>query len=144
MTPAARYAAAIGVLDGFLKGEPVEKLLSNWARKNRYAGSKDRAAVRDIVFDCVRNRGSFAKSAGFDGGRALALGHCVAGELDPSSVFSGDGYAPEPLSEGEIAAFDLGGTGHARDNFPDWVGDILQTDLGDDFVRACAALCGAR
>ncbi|WGI20506.1 RsmB/NOP family class I SAM-dependent RNA methyltransferase [Amylibacter sp. IMCC11727] len=140
MTPAARYAAAIGVLDGFLAGEPVEKLLSNWARKNRYAGSKDRAAVRDIVFDCLRNQGRFAKSAGFDGGRALALGHCVAGDTDPNSVFSGEGYAPDPLSDAETAAFGQAVGGQASDNFPDWIADILKADLGADFERSCAAM----
>ena len=43
MTPAARYAAAITVLDRWLDGVPVEKALTGWARGARYAGSKDRA-----------------------------------------------------------------------------------------------------
>jgi len=58
MTPAARLSAAIEVLDLHLAGTPVEKALTNWARRSRYAGSKDRAALRDIVFDCLRRRAS--------------------------------------------------------------------------------------
>ena len=46
MTPAARVAAAIEVLEDILGGEPAEKCLTRWARGNRYAGSKDRAVVR--------------------------------------------------------------------------------------------------
>ena len=49
MTPGARIAAAIGVLDAVLAGEAAEKALTGWARGARYAGSKDRAAVRDHV-----------------------------------------------------------------------------------------------
>jgi 16S rRNA (cytosine967-C5)-methyltransferase len=63
MTPAARYAAAIDVLDQILDGQPAEAALLKWARGNRYAGSKDRAAVRDHVFDCLRSKASFALKA---------------------------------------------------------------------------------
>ncbi|MEP4638926.1 MAG: RsmB/NOP family class I SAM-dependent RNA methyltransferase, partial [Yoonia sp.] len=42
MTPAARVAAAITVLDDILAGRTAEKALSDWARGSRFAGSKDR------------------------------------------------------------------------------------------------------
>ena len=67
MTPNARYAAAIEIFERILGGEPAEKTLTNWARSNRYAGSKDRAAVRDIVFDCLRQKRSLMHNAGFEG-----------------------------------------------------------------------------
>jgi 16S rRNA (cytosine967-C5)-methyltransferase len=51
MTPGARAAAAIEVLDQWLGGTPAERALTRWARGARYAGSKDRAAVRDLVYD---------------------------------------------------------------------------------------------
>jgi len=47
MTPAARVQAAIEVLDIYLGGMPAEQALTRWARGARYAGSGDRAAVRD-------------------------------------------------------------------------------------------------
>lgn len=40
MTPGARIAAAADLLDGWRAGEPVERLLTTWARQNRYAGSR--------------------------------------------------------------------------------------------------------
>ena len=78
MTPNARYAAAIDVLDRILGGEPAEKTLTNWARSNRYAGSKDRAAVRDIVFDCLRQKRSLMNLAGIETARGLVAGHIMA------------------------------------------------------------------
>ena len=42
MTPGARVAAKIEVLDAVLLGVPAEKALTNWGRNNRFAGSKDR------------------------------------------------------------------------------------------------------
>ncbi|MFT6932658.1 MAG: 16S rRNA (cytosine967-C5)-methyltransferase, partial [Paracoccaceae bacterium] len=54
MTPAARYAAAIDVLDRWLDEDPIERALTGWARGARYAGSQDRAAIRDHVYDVLR------------------------------------------------------------------------------------------
>ena len=51
MTPNARYAAAIDCLTGILEGDPAEKTLTNWARSNRYAGSKDQVSgIRSRLF----------------------------------------------------------------------------------------------
>jgi len=64
MTPGARVAAAIGVLDAWLSGESIDRALTGWARGARYAGSKDRAAVRDHVYDVLRRAGSCAAAGG--------------------------------------------------------------------------------
>ena len=64
MTPGARVSAAIEILDIILAGKAAEPALSGWARGNRYAGSKDRAAIRDLVFDGLRNLRSHAARAG--------------------------------------------------------------------------------
>ena len=77
MTPAARNSAAIEVLDQYLSGAPLEKALTNWARGARYAGSKDRAAVRDIAFQAVRCRDSYAAIGGQLSGRGLVIGHVM-------------------------------------------------------------------
>ena len=69
MTPGARVAAAIDVIDAILAGASAEQALSRWARGSRYAGSKDRAAVRDHVFDVLRAR----RSLGDGDGRSLML-----------------------------------------------------------------------
>ena len=55
MQPAARLAAAIDVLSALSKTpEPADKVLREFFRARRYAGSKDRAAIASLVFDvCV-------------------------------------------------------------------------------------------
>ena len=56
MRPDARVQAAAECLDRVLAGEAAEKALTAWARGARYAGSKDRAAVRDHVYDVLRQK----------------------------------------------------------------------------------------
>lgn len=145
MTPSARYAAAIDVLDSFLNGEPAEKLLLNWARKNRYAGSKDRAAVRDIVFDCLRNLSSFQAISGIYNGRGLAVGHCLNVGLEPTDVFNGEGYGPKPLNEFELASLNSKPTLNnvQKGNLPDWIFQIMEADFADE-VNVLAAKLSLR
>ncbi|MBD3765835.1 MAG: RsmB/NOP family class I SAM-dependent RNA methyltransferase, partial [Rhodobacterales bacterium] len=85
MTPAARAAAAIDVLDRWLAGQPAEQALTNWARASRFAGSADRAAVRDLVFDAIRCRRSCAALGGAETGRGLVLGLIRAAGGDPAA-----------------------------------------------------------
>ena len=71
MTPAARVQAAIEILDQILGGAVAEQVLTNWGRQNRYAGSKDRQAIRDHVFDALRCKRSFGHlGGGLTGGRS--------------------------------------------------------------------------
>jgi 16S rRNA (cytosine967-C5)-methyltransferase len=142
MTPAARIAAAIGLLDLWLGGEPAERALTNWARANRFAGSGDRAAIRDHVFDAIRCRRSYAALGGAETGRGLMLGALRAAGSDPALVFTGEGFAPAPLSADEANA---GRPWEALDplerlDCPDWLAPQLQDSLGDDFAAAMAAL----
>jgi 16S rRNA (cytosine967-C5)-methyltransferase len=62
------------VLDAWRGGQPVEQALTRWARGARYAGSKDRAAVRDHVYDVLRRLRSCEALGGGAEGRALLLG----------------------------------------------------------------------
>ncbi|GHC45209.1 RsmB/NOP family class I SAM-dependent RNA methyltransferase [Neogemmobacter tilapiae] len=134
MTPAARVQAAIEVLDQWLGGQPVEKALINWGRSNRYAGSGDRAAVRDLVFDAVRCKLSFASQGGALSGRGLMLGRARALGVDP--LFTGGPHAPAPLG-------DEGGSppqGLAALDCPEDLAPALQAALGPDFAPVMTAL----
>lgn len=98
MTPAARLQAAIGILDAWRPGRPMDRLLVQWARANRYAGSGDRAAVADHVYDALRRW----RSLGWPeeaGGRARVL--AMAAEAGSEALFSGERHAPAPLTEDE-------------------------------------------
>lgn len=130
MTPAARVQAAIEVLDRIISGDAAEKALTTWARGARYAGSKDRAAVRDHVFDVLRCWRSCAALGGGDDGRALMLGLLRAQGGDVPAMFSGEGHAPEPLTDTEMAAGEAP-QGAAALDLPEWLWPLWQSSLGD-------------
>ena len=141
MTPAARLAAASAVMDQVLSGDPAEKALTNWGRGARYAGSGDRAAVRDLVFDMLRRRRSCAALGGAETGRGLALGLLRARGQDPEALFTGGAHGLAPLDAQEAArgmtAADL--PPDVALDCPDWLWPAMQAALGprtDPVLRA--------
>jgi 16S rRNA (cytosine967-C5)-methyltransferase len=138
MTPAARVQAAIELLDAILSGIPAEKALTGWARKSRFAGSKDRVAIRDHVFHALRCKRSFAVRGGGLTGRGLMIGALRAAGADPDAIFTGARYAPAPLSEDERKP----GEPEARDrmDLPDWLIDRFEASLGDSALPTALAL----
>ncbi len=102
MTPAARVSAAIEILDAVLDGARAETALTRWGRANRYAGSKDRAAIRDHVFDALRQRDSaLGHAGGARTGRSLMRGILHSQGVDLDTIFSDARFAPVPLSSDE-------------------------------------------
>lgn len=136
MTPGARVAASIVVLDLWLGGEAVEKALTRWARGARYAGSKDRAAVRDHVYDVLRQKGSCALAGGGASGRALMIGLARRQHIEFDAIFTGDGYAPDVLSDAE-AAVALPPYDPIID-LPDWTVPLLTKRAPDGLDRLAA------
>lgn len=135
MTPGARAAAAIAVLEAVLAGRPAEVALTNWGRANRYAGSGDRAAVRDIVFDVLRCRRSCAALGGGQTARALVLGW--ARRMGQEALFDGQGHAPAPPMAAEAGRSPAGA--EALD-CPDWLEAPLRDALGARFEAVMAAM----
>jgi 16S rRNA (cytosine967-C5)-methyltransferase len=135
MTPGARLAAAIAVLDKVQAGQPAEVALTNWGRANRYAGSGDRAAVRDIVFDVLRQKLSCAAWGGADTGRGLVLGW--ARKAGQEALFDGQGHAPAPATADEVGQEP---EGNAALDCPDWLEAPLRSGLGADFPAVMGAM----
>ncbi len=143
MTPAARLNAAIALLDAILAGEPAERALTNWGRASRFAGSADRAAVRDHVFDALRCRGSYAALGGGLTGRGLMLGWARAQGADIAMLFSGAGHGPTPLSAAEQAVLNAplpADEDRLAMDWPDWLLPRVRADLGDLFPAVSAAM----
>ena len=74
MTPAARLQAASEILDEVIasaraEGPPADTIVTRYFKTRRYAGSKDRRAVRELVFRMIRLFGDIPMS-----GRAAVLG----------------------------------------------------------------------
>lgn len=146
MTPAARLGAAIDILDQVLDGAAAEQALTSWARASRFAGSGDRAAIRDHVYDALRCLRSFTALAGADTptGRALILGLLRAAGRDPDEFFTGAGHAPLPLSQAERDALAAAPEMDALPpavalDCPDWLAAPLENVLGENFVPVLQA-----
>jgi 16S rRNA (cytosine967-C5)-methyltransferase len=132
LTPAARLKAAAEALDRIAETRaPAESVLKAWGRENRYAGSKDRRAIADRVYKCLRARARLAWAMGDDTGRALVLGSLALLDAAPLSeietLFTGEGYAPAPLSAEERARLQAG-TGEP----PAWVTAGLPAFAAED------------
>lgn len=139
MTPGARVAAAIAVIDLWLSGsDGLDRVLTAWGRANRFAGSGDRHAIADLVYDAVRRLRSACWVAGADapGARAALIGSLRLDGEDPQAFFTGEGHAPAPLdpSEGPRELSDA--TEAVRLDLPDW----LMAHLADASREALSAL----
>ena len=135
MTPAARVQAAIEVIDDFLTGRSGEMALTAWARRSRYAGSGDRAAVRDHVYDALRHLRSYAACGGGMSGRPIMIAALRKQGVDPQGIFTGDRFAPETLSAKEQEPNEF--TSEAeRFDIQDWLWPIWCQDLADHAEQA--------
>lgn len=132
MTPGARVQAAIELLDDILAGRPAEQALTGWARRSRFAGSKDRAAIRDHVFQALRCRKSYAALGGAQTGRGIMIGALRASGQDLSSNFNGVGHAPAPLTEAEQVAGCPHDDALQEIDLPDWIIPHLSISLGGE------------
>lgn len=138
MTPTARVSAAIEILDDVLAGENAERVLTTWARGHRYAGSKDRAAIRDHVFDAIRCMRSYGWLGGAGelrpSGRQLMLGALRAAQIDPDTLFCEDRFAPRPLNDDEriLPAPLLEAARGVQLDCPDWLLPLYEATLGGE------------
>ncbi len=139
MTPGARIQAAIEILDVIAEGMPVEKALIGWARRARYAGSGDRAAVRDNVFQALRCWRSYACLGGGETGRGRMIGALRAEGVDPGTLFTGAGHAPAPLSVAEREEGCAPAGADAYD-LPDWLLERFRASLGPKAEAMAVAL----
>ncbi|MCW3848717.1 RsmB/NOP family class I SAM-dependent RNA methyltransferase [Sphingomonas sp. LB-2] len=103
MTPAARTQAAIELLDQIIgaardNGAAADTLIARWFAARRYAGSKDRRAIRELVYDAVRLLGERPGS-----GRAAMLA-LVAERPGLAEAFDGSPYGPAAIDPGEPIA----------------------------------------
>ena len=103
MTPPARTQAAIELLDAIIAaaregGAAADTLVARYFATRRYAGSKDRRAVRELVYAAIRSAGELPGT-----GRAAMLS---LADHDPAlaATFDGSAHGPAPMSDGEIRA----------------------------------------
>ena len=103
MTPAARVQAAIEILDAIVAsarddGPPADSIVSHYFKTRRYAGSKDRRAVRDLVFRAIRRTGERPAD-----GRSAVVG-LARDDAELALLFDGSPHGAAPIAEGEAGA----------------------------------------
>jgi 16S rRNA (cytosine967-C5)-methyltransferase len=137
MRPGAHIKAAAEVLEDILaRHRPAAQALADWGKAHRFAGSGDRAAIGNLVYDALRRKRSLGAQMGADTPRVLALAAAPrALGMSPDAVIaSADGspHALTPLSEAErLHLFTdppMDAPASVRGDFPDW--------LEPSFVRA--------
>lgn len=103
MTPGARTQAAIELLDAIILaaregGAAADTIVARGFAARRYAGSKDRRAIRALIYDAIRLCGEIPRS-----GRAAML---ALADVQPElrATFDGSAYGPPAIGAGEVAA----------------------------------------
>ncbi|WP_457586785.1 RsmB/NOP family class I SAM-dependent RNA methyltransferase [Ensifer canadensis] len=146
-----RLAGAIEVLEDIEKRKrPVADALKDWGLSHRFAGSGDRSAIGNIVYDALRMKLSHAYL--MDSDSAAALGHAVmyrqwgfspeklAAELD------GDKFAPEMPSADMAQAFATRrleeAAPHIQGDIPEWVQASFEENFSEDWLDEAKALAG--
>jgi 16S rRNA (cytosine967-C5)-methyltransferase len=151
MTPGARLQAAIDILSTIgTTRHPADRVFDGWARNSRFAGSKDRAAVGELVFKVLRHRAELTIALGSEEPRLLVLGAVSmideAGSAAAMALADGARHAPAPLTSEEAAALrnaalpNGDAPAHVRLNYPAWLQAEFDTAFGDRLEVEMAAM----
>ncbi|UDF31155.1 UNVERIFIED_ORG: RsmB/NOP family class I SAM-dependent RNA methyltransferase [Roseateles sp. XES5] len=146
-----RLSGAIEVLtDIETRRRPVADALKDWGLSHRFAGSGDRAAIGNIVYDALRMKLSHAFL--MDDDSPTALGYAVLLRqwgLAPEALaaeFDGDRFAPEALTDEKLAAFharDLDAAApHVQGDIPEWIQSAFETNFAESWLAEAKALAG--
>lgn len=123
MTPQARIQAAVELLDAIIAsardgGPAADTLIARYFKDRRYAGSRDRRAVRDHVYRAIRRAGERPVD-----GRAAMVG--LARDMpEVAALFDGSPHAPAPIAADEPGA--------APGAVPAWLAPLLAAPVEQD------------
>jgi len=142
MTPGARIKAATEILEHLMRtGEPADRHLKGWGAKNRYAGSKDRRFLRELIFNAQRHRASYEAAMGEGSPRALTLAAVRWGQdFDVEAlakVCTGEGHNAPALSDVEKAALAPDAAPEVIE-WPAWTLEELGQGRADEETQALA------
>ncbi len=144
-----RLEGAISVLaDIDARRRPVADALKDWGLAHRFAGSGDRAAIGNIVYDALRMRLSHAWL--MDDDSASAIAYAVMFRqwgFTPdtlSAELTDDKFAPSPLSEAALSAFQsrqlVDAPSYIQGDIPEWVVPSFEQAFSDTWLAEAQAL----
>lgn len=149
MKNGARVQAAIEVLlDCQDFKRPPALALKDWALRHRFAGSKDRSAIGDIVFMALRLRALSSYVLNSEIPRAWVLGALRLGfNIDVETIKNmafDNQHSFSPLTEDEEKALKNPDYKDADawviGNYPEWLDDSLKEVFGDNRASEMAAM----
>ena len=145
-----RIQAAAEVLEDVTQRRtPVTMALRDWGKAHRFAGSKDRSAIGNIVLDALRRKLSIAFRMNDDSPRSLALGATVfSGGITVEDILEQtkeDQHFGDPLTEDQIAKLkgqiDLeSAPDWVKADVPDWLWPAFETNFDEEAITEGAAL----
>ncbi|WP_199553479.1 RsmB/NOP family class I SAM-dependent RNA methyltransferase [Sandaracinobacteroides hominis] len=134
MRDPARLQAAIEILNQVISaaasgGAAADTIVQRYFAARRYAGSKDRAAVRELVYAAIRDTAERPAS-----GRAALIGVAERHRPELLALFDGSPHAPAPVTADEPRSL----TGLV----PSWLEPALRARFGEGFEAEATALIG--
>ncbi|MEM0899627.1 MAG: RsmB/NOP family class I SAM-dependent RNA methyltransferase [Pseudomonadota bacterium] len=142
-----RLQAAIEVLED-INGHrrPVSVALADWGKTHRFAGSGDRAAIGNIVYDALRCRASNAFAMDDDSEASLAFAVLLRqwnmSVEKIAEVLDGDKFAPDlpmkTLEDASTRDFTFADAWVEAD-VPPWAGDLLEQNFDEEWVDEAKA-----
>ena len=146
-----RVQAAIEVLtDIETQHTPATDALRDWGKAHRFAGSKDRAFIGNVVHDALRQKSSLGWRMGEDSARAITLGTLVFGwghtAEELTQAFTEDTHSPKALNDHEIKALTTGGQDlqlapdWVRADIPEWIWPAFEANFDEDAVKEGQAM----
>ncbi len=149
MKPGARLASAVEVLGEVLnRHRPVALALSDWGKSNRFAGSGDRSAIGNLVYDVLRRKNSLAAQMQTDAARALIIAAAprafgITADDVPKHA-DGSKYALSPLTDAELSGLQNSLSedqpSHVLGDFPEWLAPSIERAFGSATVTQTQAL----
>jgi 16S rRNA (cytosine967-C5)-methyltransferase len=143
-----RCAAAAEVLAEIAaRRRPATEALKDWGNAHRFAGSADRSAVGNLVFDVLRRRASLAWRLGGDDPAALVVG-ALLGDwgMDAAAIaaaFRDDPHAPN-FPDSALEHFRHADLADAPDpvraDIQDWCVGHFAGNFGENWIAEARAL----
>ena len=160
MTPAARVAAVIDIL-GLIEAldRPADRVVERWHQGHRFAGSKDRAAINNLLYGILRHRATLAwtiqqhADERVVGPRLMVLAELAHDDVQDKAgvlaLFDSSRYGPAALNDDEetLLADLLASRQASADipnwveaNCPEWLFQEISNSLGDSVMAEMLAM----
>ncbi|MGL4489345.1 MAG: RsmB/NOP family class I SAM-dependent RNA methyltransferase [Rhizobiaceae bacterium] len=140
-------AAAEVLADMTARKRPVADALKDWGLSHRFAGSGDRAAIGNLVYDALRKKLSLSWRMDSDEPIALITGVLLDGWSETAAALAeklhDDKFAPQLPEEGQLQRFvsaDLStAEPHVQGDVPQWTFAFFESMFGTDAIAECQA-----